>query len=70
MFLKRTSRARVRAARLAIRAALKGVAMLPAMIAVLLKLGEKAAAAATAGSAGAAVSGGYGLLQPLLRPAL
>ncbi len=55
------ARARVSRARSAIRAAVKGVAMLPAMIAVLLKRGEKAAAAATASSAvttTAAVTGG------------
>ena len=55
---EQNARARVSRARSAIRAAVKGVALVPAMITVLLKRGEKAAAAASSAATTAAVGAG------------
>jgi len=55
---EQNARARVSRARSAIRAAVKGVALFPAMLAVLLKRGEKAAAAASSAATTAAVGAG------------
>ena len=54
---EQNARARVSRARSAIRAAVKGVALVPAMFAVLLKRGEKAAAAATSAATTTAAVG-------------
>ncbi|MEC9059508.1 MAG: RNA polymerase sigma factor [Actinomycetota bacterium] len=59
---EQNARARVSRAKTAMRAALRGVAALPLLLAGLLKRGEKAAAAATSTSGALAASGGSATL--------